>query len=150
MTEVLDSPEDIKTLFADLGQRVKVADYTEELEGFLPRIAEFEAGMFAGQFDSNLEDWSPLRPATIRRKGDDRILIDAGALRDSLIHVGGPGNIAESAPRGLLFGTNIEYAGFLQEGTSKMPARPPVGMSEEMLDKLCEVVADATVEKMKS
>lgn len=123
-------------------------DYSQTLQDFMPVLAEQEAGMFAGEYDSSLTDWTPLKPSTVARKGHDRILVDTGALRESLVHVGGPGNINEVAPRGMLFGTEVEYAGFLQDGTSRMPSRPPVGISDETLDKLCERIADATVEKL--
>lgn len=146
MTQTVDN---IGELFADLNQAVQDADYSETLEAFMPRMAEQEAGMFAGEFDSNLEPWAPLKPSTIKRKGHDRILVESGDLRKSLVSVGGPGNISEVAPKGMLFGTDVEYASFLQEGTSRMPARPPVGISVETLDKLCDAVADATIEMLR-
>ena len=125
------------------------ADYELELKTTQQEVADYEAGMFAGEFDSNLNDWPALKPSTIARKGNDRILVETGALRASLVSVGGPGNISATAPRGMLFGTEVEYAIFHQEGTRKMPARPPVGMSEETLDRAVERIADSAVEKMK-
>ena len=142
-----DLPQ-LDAVIDDLKTQASELDYTQEMTDFLPELASYEAGMFAGEFDSSLVDWEPLRPSTIKRKGHDRRLFDMGALRDSLVHIGGSGNIAEAFPHGLIFGTDIEYAGYLQDGTSRMPARPPVGISEETIDKLCEVVADATVDKL--
>lgn len=147
--ESYDNIQQIGGVLLDCEQRIRNADYTEDLVQFQEKLAEQHAGMFAGEFDSNLEDWAPLAKATIDRKGHDRILVETGALRESLVHVGGAGNIHDVMPRGMLFGTEIEYAVFHQEGTRRMPARPPVGVSEETLDKFVERIADSAVEKLK-
>lgn len=149
LIEQINSFPEFGGILLDVEQRVVNADYQPELADAAVQIADYEAGMFAGEFDSNGESWAPLKPSTIKRKGHDRILIESGALRESLVHVGGPGNITEVMPRGMLFGADVEYAIFHQQGTSRMPSRPPVGMSEETLDKLVNSVADGTVERMK-
>lgn len=138
--------EDLDALFAEMQDHVENADYTETLEGFQQTIAEQEAGMFAGEYDSNLVSWSELKPSTIKRKGHDRILVETGALRESLVHVGGTGNIHSATSRQLVYGTSDEHAIFHQFGTRKMAARPPVGLTEDSLRKLTDNVADATVE----
>lgn len=76
----------------------------------------FESGGF-GQ-------WAPLAGSTISRKGHDRILYETGALMESL--TGGEGESFEVNGSELLFGTDIEYAGYLKAGTSRMPARDPI------------------------
>jgi phage gpG-like protein len=149
MTTGFAGIDEFETMFHDLETAVSDADYTTTLEECQQDLAEQHAGMFAGEFDSNLNDWATLKPSTIKSKGHDRILVESGALMASLTSVGGPGNIHEVMPRGMLFGTEVEYAHFHQTGTKKMPARPPVGMSEETLDKLCDKIADATVEKLR-
>jgi phage gpG-like protein len=68
---------------------------------------------------------------------------------ESLVTIGGDGNISETSHRGMLFGTDVEYAIFHQEGTSRMPARPPVGLSETTLQTIVDGVADAAVQSMK-
>ena len=148
MTTTVDAAAEFGPIIEDLQKQVAEMDYEDTLKESQQDIAAYEAGMFAGEFDSNLVDWAPLAASTIKRKKHSRILMDTGALRESLVHVGGPGNIAETNSRGMLFGTEIEYAHFLQDGTSKMPARPHVGMSEETLDKLCDRIADATVAQL--
>lgn len=148
MSEVLDGFGSIESLFHDMAERVENADYTEVLEPFQQTLAEQHAGMFAGEFDSNLIDWEPLKPSTIKRKGHDRILVEHGDLMRSLVTVGGSDNVHDVQPRGLIYGTSDPKALFHQFGTVKMPARPPVGVSEENLDKLVDQVADSTVEIM--
>ena len=66
--------------------------------------------------------WVPLRPETIARKATgDSPLLETGAPRDSITHSVDP-NGKEAA-----IGTDIEYAKYLEFGTSKMPARPFLG-----------------------
>lgn len=143
---ILNGLSAIDSMFADMEARVHDADYTSVLEPYQQILAEQHAGMFAGEFDSNLVDWSILKPSTIKRKGHDRILVEKGDLMRSLTSVGGPGNIHEVTPSSLVFGTSDPKALFHQEGTSKMVARPPVGMSQDTEDKLVDSVADGTVE----
>lgn len=146
---ILTNPADLNLIITDLQDRLKDADYSDPLGESQQDIAEFEAGMFAGGFDSNLVDWPPLKPSTIKRKGNDRILVETGALMASLVSVGGPGNINAVESRGMLFGTDVEYAIFHQDGTSRMPARPPVGMAEDTLKKLTDGIADSAVDQLK-
>jgi phage gpG-like protein len=70
-------------------------------------------------------------------------------LEASLIDVGGPGNIHETSHRGLLFGTDVEYSLFNQEGTQRIPARPHVGMTEKLVDAIADEVLDFAVEQLK-
>ena len=147
--ELYDSIEQVGGVLLDTEMRAQNVNYAEELEAFLPVIAAGEAMAFASQSTPDGSPWAPLAPSTVAKKGHSRILFESGALEASLVNVGGPGNINATACRGLLFGTDVEYAIFHQQGTARMPARPAVGMSEETVDKLAETIADATVEKMK-
>jgi phage gpG-like protein len=87
-----------------------------------------EGGVFARKM------WPQLAPSTVADRlrkgygGAHPILQRTGALALSLLR-GGPGNVFQTTPNSLVVGTNIAYAGFHQRGTSKMPARPVVGMS---------------------
>jgi phage gpG-like protein len=56
------------------------------------------------------------------------ILSATGNLRRSLTDRFGPNAVYEEEPQSLLLGTNIPYATYHQYGTSKMPARPPIGL----------------------
>jgi phage gpG-like protein len=144
-----ESVEALQELLTEISEIVEDADYSDVLQNFLPDLAKQHAEMFASKSDSDQSDWTPLKPSTIREKVQNRILINTGTLQNSLVHVGGPGNIHEVGPREMLFGTNVEYAGYLEDGTSRMPARPPVGISIETIDKLCNKVADATIEMLR-
>lgn len=64
--------------------------------------------------------WTPLSPETIRRKGNDTILVDSGDLRDSFEYA-----VDDDALR-LSVGTNVEYAVYHEFGVPSrgLPARP--------------------------
>lgn len=54
------------------------------------------------------------------------VLVANGRLERSLTVRGSEGNITNISKQNLKMGSNVRYAVFLQEGTKKMPARPPV------------------------
>lgn len=145
MTDRIDDSH-LVDLFESLATEIARFDYSKELGELLP--AEHEV-MFSGEHDSNGHSRAPVGASTNRRKSHNRIPFDSVVLEGSLVSVGGPGNISKSPPRGLLFGTNVDYATFHQTGTSNMPARPPLGLSDETIDMLVNRVADATVAKLK-
>lgn len=147
--ESLGSIDELGGILLDVENRALYSDVRDTLDQFQQTLADQHAGMFSGQYDSNLVPWEALRPSTIAKKGHDRILFESGDLMASLMNLGGPGHIGETNERWMTFGTEVPYATFHQEGTSKFPARPPVGVTEENVDKLVNSVADATVENMK-
>ncbi len=88
------------------------------------------------RFDSRGEGtWRPLAPSTIAekaRKGQDpRILHATGRLRASLTEREDPDAYERIFPNFMLFGSSVPYAHYLQTGTRKMPARKPLGFTEE-------------------
>ncbi len=141
---------DANAVLDGASDQVREMDYSQTLEEFQHEIAAGEAEMFTNEHDSNDIPWAPLKLSTIRRKGHDIILFETGALENSLVTVGADGNVSAVAPRGSIFGTDIEYAGFHQESPdeTRMPSRPPVGISEKRVDLLAERIADVTVRQM--
>lgn len=82
------------------------------------------------RFDAEGPGWAPLSPSTLRRKAGGQIMVETGALRDSL--TGGPGYIETITDFTAVFGTGDRKAVFHQSGTRFMPARPliNVGMQD--------------------
>jgi hypothetical protein len=78
--------------------------------------------------------WKPLAPATIRekaRKGlDPRILHATLELLHSLTRKRAKGAYVRVFPNFMLFGSSVDHAGYLQTGTTDMPARKPLGFTE--------------------
>lgn len=90
------------------------------------------------------ETWQPLKRK--RPKGHNqgsRPLIDFGELLSSVVSTG-DGHIEEVHEAAAVFGTDVDYARHHQWGAPRanIPARPFLGVSEEMADELAETVAD--------
>ncbi len=147
--ELYDTFEQIGGVLPDCESRVRNADYSATLSEMLPTIAAGEVLAFASETLPGGEQWATLAPSTLRRKGHRKILFETGSLKESLVNMGGSGNINGVASRGLVFGTEMAYATFHQAGTLRMPVRPAIGVSEETVGKIANAIADATVEKMK-
>ena len=82
--------------------------------------------------------WPPLTAATLRKKGSGKgILVDRSRLYQSIDYT--------ASSRDVVVGTNVHYAGFLQSGTKRMPARPFLGISEANMVDIRKAV-DAWVE----
>lgn len=79
---------------------------------------------------NNPYGWAPLAESTLARK-TGTILLETGELLGSITHNVDPmGNLTGEA----YVGTDVEYAKYLEFGTSRMPARPFLGgaiMQEE-------------------
>lgn len=127
-------------------------DYSELLESFIPKLEEKHAEHFEGQHDPSGLAWASLAASTIRRKGHNRILFETGRLGVSVI-AESPDSIrdviSESLNHGLVFGEDVPYSHFLQDGTNRMPARKHVGINETTLTEFVDLIADDTVEKLK-
>jgi phage gpG-like protein len=135
-------------IYVEVEQAYKAADYTMPLLDTLEALREDHQSYFDNERDANNDPWAPLAKSTIKRKGFDDILIEKGDLEKSLTEFSGD-NINGVAPRGLVFGTADEKALWHQEGTARMPARPPVGMTEQRLNSLCDDIADHLVDSLK-
>lgn len=147
--EAYEDLEQLDDVLLDCKQRLENADYTETLEPFEEEIAQQQVDLFANECDSSLVGWAQSKPSTTARQSQESILVESGRLKVSLTEIGGPGNVNESNSRGLMFGSNVEYSFFHQLGTSRMPARPPVGLSEQLIDELANTIADSAVQKLK-
>ena len=82
---------------------------------------------------SGWDRWRPLNPvyAAWKRKHGfgSKILVKTGRLKRSLVS-GSPDTIFESKPKSMVVGTRVPYAKYHQLGTSKMPKREPIRLTE--------------------
>lgn len=78
--------------------------------------------------------WAPLNPEYAARKRamgyGSRILVRTGRLRDSLTQRGHVDAVFSASPKSMALGTGTPYAGYHQTGTSRMPRREPLRISE--------------------
>jgi len=83
-------------------------------------------------------EWAELSPRTLKAKGGrGNLLIDTPTLIHSIVHITGSDQVE--------IGTDRAYAAWLQHGTSRMPARPfiPVTESGDLTPKARDAVMDA-------
>jgi phage gpG-like protein len=82
----------------------------------------------------------PRRRGKGRKKGKDLPLLDTGRMRAAVQ------GIAQTD--GILAQNTAPYAGFHQDGTRRMAARPNVGFSTEFLGDFEELLADHVAENL--
>lgn len=81
-------------------------------------------------------EWPELSQATIERKAQmgypSKILQATEALYDSLSGgLAAAGHVERITENEVVFGTTVPHARYHQDGTARMPARPPVDVREE-------------------
>lgn len=93
-----------------------------------PVMAEIEQE----RWDNEGPGWAGLAASTVEQKLRHGwpldILVRTGELRDSLVD---PGQAAREYGRSLVWETDVPYAGFHQEGTDRMPARPVIDLDAD-------------------
>lgn len=153
----LDSFEELDSLFEAMAEAVEDS-YESRMDELVPLIQECESKAFNEQREPGGMPWAPLAPATIARKGarsgiigqHSTILVDTGRLFESLtLALGTSDTIWTTGDDFLVFGTSVPYAIFHETGTSRMPARPHVGLNEETVDKIGDKVAEFVVDKLR-
>jgi phage gpG-like protein len=100
------------------------------MNAFARDLSELIEKNFDREVDPRDNKWADLKPATWARKKTRKILTETGKLRRSIKITGDRSGIKMNA--------SAEYAGYLQSGTSKMPARPFLGWSPKWLNLLRE------------
>ena len=116
-------------------------------------LEEMHHQYFTSATDPSGAAWEPLAASTVARKGHAKILIDTQNLFQSLTDSGAGDAVREFDQDFLLFGTRREWAwvhmfGIDRPDRPRLPARVHTGISEEGVQQVVEVVADASVELM--
>lgn len=83
------------------------------------------------------------------RKQDSRLLVATGALMRSLAGQTGDSNV-QITPHRLNYGTTVPYAHFHEYGTSRMPTRPFIGLSQSAARDLVNIMHDYSVQLAES
>jgi len=96
----------------------RARDVRPAMEGIIDRIYDAAAKQFDSQGAYARTPWPANAESTVERKArlglDPRVLHATLDLRDSLTHPGGS-NFAFAQHNGLIFGTAVEYARYLDE-----------------------------------
>jgi phage gpG-like protein len=101
-------------------------------------IARSEAEVWQSEGASLGEHWA--RAAEPERKTDSRLLVATGRLRESLAGRGSPLQVRGTQ---LVVGTDVPYGAYHQYGTSRMPARPFLGVSPSLARDLLQLFQHA-------
>lgn len=95
---------------------------------------------FSRSSDPEGTPWLPLKRPRRRTKGRDLPLRDTGLLLASV--VGGARHVERITDAELLFGTNLEYAGFHQFGTRFIPKREFLGFNQQLIGDIDRAFGD--------
>lgn len=128
--------------------------FAELLNEFHGTLEEKHAQTHTAQTTPAGNAWPPLAPRTVKRKGHSTILVETGRLKASLAGRSGDSirEVVDEGPgrAGLSFGTDVEYAHYHQDGTTRIPQREHVGASEELIDQFAEAIATTFTEQLKA
>ncbi len=112
---------------------------------------------FQGQHDPEGTPWIPLKPQSRRRPRDKRakkrggrpmILVDSGILRASVNS--GPQHVERITSTSMEVGTAVDCGRWHMTGTRRMPARPFLGWTPQLVQQCEDVVADFLAKKLGS
>jgi phage gpG-like protein len=142
----VETLDEWQAVFDGLAEQFAEIDYTDPLTEALPKLEKSHQEFFDNEAGPE-GAWAPNAPSTVKRKGHGIVLLESGRLTASLV-----GRTADSVrevfnaegQHSLIFGTDVPYSVFNQEGTSRAPARPHVGMTEETMQAVDNDVADWT------
>lgn len=111
-----------------------LSDFSPVLEKIADDFLELEASQFGGEGKTGSGGWKALSPDYAAWKAvhypGAKILERDGWLRDSLTVKDAPFGLREITTTQAVLGSNLPYAMYHQTGTRKMPARPPIELSE--------------------
>jgi len=121
----------------------RVKDFRPAWRGVIGALEdEMRARFDAEGAQGGESPWPPLSAAYAARKervyGRQPILVQTGRMRESF--QGGGDAIRDAGRMSLRYGTSVPYATFHQSGTSRMPPRPPLILSERGVREVVRVM----------
>lgn len=141
-TAIADELDDVSQIISG----TPGVDLRPTFEAYLTHLAELHESYFEQQKSPGGASWTPLAPATVKRKGHAIILVDTGDLAASLSSRSHENNIAEviqeGKNKGVSFGTMDAKSIFHQD------SRPHVGITDRSADQLAEAIADRVVDAL--
>jgi len=111
-----------------------LSDFSPALEDIADDFLKLEQTQFSGEGKSGSGGWKALSPDYAAWKATNypgaKILERDGWMRDSLTVKDAPFQIRDITATQAVLGTSVPYGVFHQLGTKRMPARPPIQLSE--------------------
>lgn len=135
-------------LMGSLGAPV---DFSKPFKVVEQLLASEAKECFRTESDPWRKKWAPLkRPYRYRggKRTKARILQDTGALRSSVTSAFAAGNVRQRTSTSLTWGTQLPYAGYHQDGTAKIPARPFLGLNDKTMDRIDQVLGDYAADEV--
>lgn len=124
-------------------------DFTSVFEKIAPRFY----GIIRKRFRDEGPGFAPLSPryAALKRRlyGDKTILRATDKLYESFTPQS-PGNINRITKTTAEFGSSVPYGIFHQQGTSRMPARPPIEITPQHELQFAQIAIKDLNEKIKA
>lgn len=144
----LDSFDAIGTMVDGMTKPLEIPTLeSAKWQDVIDALQEMEAGFFASSAGPSGAPWAPLAPYTVKKKNSTIILRETDELIGSLSATNGS-SIRKINADSIDFGTNRAWAWVHQDGGSKIPQREFLGISDEGMTDVLDIVADAAVEMM--
>lgn len=113
---------------------ILTADAAPAFEAIADDFLRIERRQFGSEGEYGSGGWAPLSDSYGAWKAihypDSPLLQKEGDLVNSLTWAGAPGQVRDITPVSIELGTTVPHGIFHQDGTDRMPARPPVQLTE--------------------
>lgn len=125
-------------------------DYTHGLKAASVYLSAQAKRCFSESRTPDGAQWPPLKNPSRRRGGRTaKPLVDKGLLMASMSAVAATnGAVRDITKTSVEHGSNLEYAGWQNDGTRTIPARPFVGITDAMAAKIETIIADDVARQM--
>lgn len=140
MTVVLNGMAELQDYVAGYGERFLGLRFEPYLRDVMVDLEQLHRQRFAAEQTPDGSPWPELSPATVERKGHDKILWETGRLLDSLgIETADSVRevVEEPAGVGLTYGTSVPYGRYHQLGEG-VPLRVFFGVTEDEIKSMAE------------
>lgn len=154
-TDIIESQADLNRLFQSVVDDFDGIEWTPHLIEEQRSMAVEHGKYFARAAGPSGEQWPPLSPFTIKKKGHDTILVETGRLRASLTHPDGSADsirerVSEftGSGAGYSFGTGVPYSAPHDRGQGQKK-REHIGIDTQYFDQHVDRTVDFAFEGLK-
>lgn len=159
-TYILHSLEEFNEVIESVVEDFQAIELVPYMQGELRQIEDLHAGFFKTATAPNGTAWKENALRTIRAKGHSRVLFGKPSNGFRLSHsLTGIANettgdaireaIAVANGGMITFGTFVEYSVYNDQGTSRIPARPHIGLTINYLDAATERLTEHAITQLK-